>query len=408
MHHSNAHRTFRELQKMKLQYSNRFFNDVYNAHMKIGIDARFFSSQFTGIGRYTYELIKHMAALDTRHQFVVFMNNPQFADFTPPNERWTKVLADTQHYSIKEQTHYARILNKADVDLIHFTHFNAPLLYRKPSIVTIHDLTLTLYPGAKMRSPLRRFAYQQTINSIAHRSKQIIAVSHKTKDDIVHFLRVSPHKISVIYEAASENFIVLPKEYASQKISDCKNQYAITGDYLLYTGVWRSHKNLINLLRAFSLLKNKYAFAGQLVITGKEDPYYPEVRATVASLQLTNAVRFTGLVSEENLVTLFNGALAYVLPSLYEGFGLPILEAFACGIPVACSWSSCLPEIAGEGNALLFDPHDPTDIAKKLSLLVASSELRSTLRERGLIRNKDFSWAKMARETLQLYEHCTL
>lgn len=372
--------------------------------MKIGIDARFYSSAFTGIGRYSYELITHLAEIDLENHYVVFLNNPQYAEFTPPNERWRKVLADTPHYSLKEQFHFKKVIEKENVDLMHFTHFNAPILYRGKSVVTIHDLTLTLYPGAKMRSPLRRFAYHQTISSIARRSKKIIAVSHKTKDDIVHFLKVNPHKIDVIYEASNETFRVLPSEYMAAKSLELKEKYGIEQPYLLYTGVWRDHKNLVNLLRAFSILKNNHGFSGKLVITGKEDPHYPEVKKTAHELVLSNDVIFTGLVPEDHLITLVNGATAYVMPSFYEGFGLPILEAFACGTPVACSRSSCLPEIAGEGNAVFFDPHCPMEIADALQKIITDETLRETLRTRGLNRAQEFSWRKTAQETLAVYQ----
>ena len=371
--------------------------------MKIGIDARFYSSAFTGIGRYSYELIKNLTVLDTENNYVVFLNNPQFDEFICPNERWKKILADTPHYSLREQTHFKKVITKENVDLMHFTHFNAPIFYRGKSVVTIHDLTLTLYPGAKMRSPLRRFAYHQTISSIARRSKKIIAVSNKTKEDIVHFLKVNPNKIDVIYEASNETFRVLPQEYIEQNLPNIKAKYGITTPYLLYTGVWRDHKNLINLLRAFSILKNNHEFSGQLVITGKEDPHYPEVKQTAELFSLADHVKFTGLVPEEDLIALVNGATAYVMPSFYEGFGLPILEAFACGTPVACSRSSCLPEIAGEGNALFFDPHCPMEIAEALKKITTDEELRTTLRTRGLNRAQEFSWQKTAEQTLAVY-----
>lgn len=376
--------------------------------MKIGIDARFYSSQFTGIGRYSFELIKNLAQIDDKNEYVVFLNNPQYDEFTPPNERWSKVLADTPHYSFKEQFKYVKILEAASVDLMHFTHFNAPLMYRKPSIVTIHDLTLSLYPGAKMSNPLRRFAYHRTISSIAHRAKKIIAVSQKTKEDVVHFLRVPAKKIQTIYEAVSDDFYAFSDDEKKSEMSRMQSAYNIKGEYLLYTGVWRNHKNLVNLLRAFSLLKNKHDYQGQLIITGKEDPYYPEVKETVKLFQLQNDVIFTGIVPEKDLVALMNCASVYVMPSLYEGFGLPILEAFACGTPVACSRTSCLPEIAGAGNALLFDPHDPTEIAAYVWKLLSDTSLQNELREKGLVRVKDFSWERMARETLATYQSALL
>ncbi|MBI5413641.1 glycosyltransferase family 4 protein [Candidatus Peregrinibacteria bacterium] len=369
--------------------------------MRIGIDARLYSSAFTGIGRYVYELINHVTKLDTKSEYVIFLNSPSFESFVPPRKGVEKILADAPHYSFKEQWNLCRALWKAKLDLMHFTHFNAPILYRKPSVVTIHDLTINLYPGRKFNNWRSRFGYHLTINSIVNRSRRVIAVSEHTKRDVVKFLKTDPAKIGVIHEGVNPQFHHIANTVI---IENFRNKNGLTKPYILYTGVWRSHKNLVNLIKAFAVLKHKYKFEGWLVITGKEDPWYPEVKQTVAEERLEGEVRFTGLVPDEDLVLLYNAALLYVLPSFYEGFGLPALEAFACGIPVCAAQSSSLPEVCGEGNAVFFNPHDASDMAQKMASVYTDRAKREELVTRGYARLKDFSWDKMAIETLEIYK----
>lgn len=373
--------------------------------MRIGIDARFYTPQFTGIGRYVYELVHGLLKIDKKNEYVVFLNAPYFEEFSPPNARVKKVLADAPHYSLKEQLNFWRTLENEKLDLMHFTHFNAPLLYRRPSIVTIHDLTLTMFPGKKMRSLPRRLAYHLTVSSIVRRARRVIAVSENTKQDLEKFLHTSAAKISVIYEGVNEAFSPITEV----KILDAlRHRYDLTKPYILYTGVWRSHKNLVNLIRAFKILKTRHSFDGHLVLTGKADPWYPEVRETIQSEGLAHDVKLLGLIPEKDLPALYSAATCFAFPSLYEGFGLPILEAFACGTPVCAARSSSLPEVAGEGNALFFDPYDVEDIASQLALLTADTEKSKTLREKlrthGLKRVKDFSWETMCKQTLAEYE----
>ncbi|MBU0981947.1 glycosyltransferase family 4 protein [Patescibacteria group bacterium] len=369
--------------------------------MRIGIDARMYSTEFTGIGRYVFELARNLAKVDKKNEYVLFMNKPEYDAYEPPNKRFSKVLVNAKHYSYAEQIRYPSILRKAKLDLMHFTHFNAPMLYRRPSLVTIHDLTLSFFPGKKMNSGFQRFSYNKVLRSILKHSKKIIAVSENTKMDLEEVAGAFPDKIEVIYEGVNENFG--PRGVKEENEGVLK-KYGITKNYLLYTGVWRGHKNLVNLIKAFSILHQDETFDAQLVITGADDPYYPEIKRTVKELELENNTIFTGLVSEEELVALYQEARVFVFPSLYEGFGLPPLEAMRCGTPVAASKTSCIPEVCGEDNALFFDPYDPTEMADSINKIWINEELRGELRDRGLKWSKKFSWEKMAEKTLSVYE----
>lgn len=369
--------------------------------MRIGIDARMFSSEFTGIGRYVYELVENLANIDKKNSYVIFMNKEEFEKFEPRSKRIEKVLVNAKHYSLAEQIGFWRTLKKANLDLMHFTHFNAPILYKKPSVVTIHDLTLSFYPGKKMNSWYHKLAYNLVLKNAVKNAKKIIAVSENTKADLVEMLKTGPGKVTVIYEGVNENFT--PKENRGEN-EEILKKYGITKDFLLYTGVWRGHKNLVNLIKAFSFLKQEEAgFEAQLVITGNEDPYYPEVKRTVVELGLEHDVIFPGMVPEDELVSLYQSAKLYVFPSLYEGFGLPPLEAMRCGTPVVASKTACIPEICGD-NALFFDPYDITDMANVIRRVWIDESLQKELREYGLRHSLKFSWEKMAEKTLELYE----
>jgi glycosyltransferase involved in cell wall biosynthesis len=370
-----------------------------------------YSSDFTGIGRYVYELTDNLFKIDHKNEYVLFFNEPEYKKFhinehvkTAPGgakPKVEKVLVNAPHYSIKEQTRFLNLLNKAKLDLMHFTHFNAPILYDKPSVVTIHDLTLNFYPGKKMASPLHRAAYHLTLKSAVKKARKVITVSQNTKKDLQILLKTPSSKIEVIYEGVHEKFKPL---HDAAIVKEVKDKYRLDKPYLLYTGVWRSHKNLPNLIRAFHIIKTDYGFDGYLVITGRKDPLYAhEIVNETVSLKLDAEVIFTGLVKEDDLVPLYNGALAYVFPSLYEGFGLSPLEAMQCGIPVVASSGSCIPEVCGAGNAVYFDPNSPEDMAEKIFSVVSDGALREKLVANGLKHVQKFSWERMARETLDLY-----
>ena len=397
--------------------------------MRIGIDCRMFKSSFTGIGRYTFELVKNLEKLSAqtsaniqvsadaptkaetivnvnnlaaKNEYVLFLNEPEFSNFEPTATNFTKVLVDAPHYSLKEQTKFLKILNEQNLDLMHFTHFNAPIRYRKPFIVTIHDLTHTLFPGRKMTSLPYRLAYRAVVKNAVRKAKIVIAVSNNTKEDLIKILKVPEEKIKVIYEGANEEFRQLTDAEKETSAKILNEKYGIAQPFFLYTGVHRYHKNLTRLIKAFKFISNKYPDL-KLVITGKPDPLYPEAEQEVADQNLEEKVVFTGLITENELIALYNLAEIYIFPSLYEGFGLPILEAFACGAPVCASNISSIPEVAGKDNAIFFNPYEEKDIAEKTLSIFENSARRNKLIQNGLIRIKNFSWKKMAKEILEVY-----
>ena len=370
--------------------------------MKIGIDCRLFSSTFTGIGRYTHELVDHYIdlnnKLDKPHQLVLFFNKPEFKKFKAV-ENVKKVLVDAKHYSFAEQTKFLFKLNKEKLDTVHFPHFNVPIFYRRPYVVTIHDLTLNFFPGQKMTKFYHRFAYNLTIKNATRRAKKIIAISKNTKNDLIEILNIDPKKIEIVYNGIDERFKLIQDASIFKKTL---KKYKISKQFLLYTGVWRNHKNLPRLLKAFKMLKEEKNLDLQLVITGKEDPHYPEVKKTVKKLDLTEDIIFPGLVDDEELIHLYNAAFIFVFPSLYEGFGLPPLESMRCGTPVAASNISSIPEVCGEENAVYFDPYSATDIAEKIYSLYIDTAKQAELVEKGIKHSAKLSWTTTAEQTFKL------
>lgn len=368
---------------------------------RIGIDARLFgTAQAAGIGQYTEELIRNLLKNDPLSQYYIFLSPKSWAGFPIYAPNLTKFQVRFPHYSFAEQLRYPAVLQKADLDLIHYTNFNSPVWWRKvPSVVTIMDLTLWWFSGRTQKGWWRRLAYRWVIKKACQNAQHIIAISEATKKDIVDMLRIDPEKISVVYLAVADRY--KPTSDSSQ-VAEIKRKFNISKPYFLYVGQWRQHKNVARLIRAFHLLRRRYNLDYQLVLAGKVDRQCPEVLATINQLNLQAEVILTGYVPDADLPLLYNGADAFVFPSLYEGFGLPPLEAMACGAPVVASRASCMPEILGEA-AQYFDPLSVEDMAKAMVEIAKNYALRQTLRTLGFKQVKKYSFSQMAQQTLAIY-----
>ncbi len=370
--------------------------------MKIGIDARFFGPVGKGLGRYTQRLIEHLEKIPSTHEFVIFLRKENFDLYQPSSSRFHKVLADFPWYSWAEQIRFPPLLRKEDIKLMHFPHFNVPILTPCPFVVTIHDLILFRYPTKRASTlnagvyRLKYAAYRFVIRLAAWRARRIIAVSEYTKLDIIKSLGVPENKVAVTYEASDP----VPAKEHDTRITADKN---ITKPYFLYVGNAYPHKNLERLLEVFKKLRSE-GFEAQLVLVGKMDYFYERLRNEAKRLGLLekeDAV-FYGFATDAELANLYRGAKAYVFPSLLEGFGLPPLEAMRYGTPVAAADSSCLPEVLGNA-ALYFSPEDPLSMAEAMKRVYADETLRAALKERGIARAGVYTWNECAEQTYQTY-----
>jgi glycosyltransferase involved in cell wall biosynthesis len=370
--------------------------------MRIGIDARFFGSACKGLGRYTEKLIQNLEKIDTQNQYFIFLSREGFAEYQPQGKNFQKVLADYPWYSLTEQLKMPGLLNKYKLDLVHFPHFNVPLGYRKKFIVTIHDLILLHFPtlrGTTLDPLLYRFKflmYKIVIDFALKHSEKIIAVSNFTKKDILNNYSIAPQKIAVTYEACDDF-----RDFSKDRENKILEKYAIIKPYLLYVGNAYPHKNLEKLVLVFRELKKERADIN-LVLVGKEDYFFQELKANIAEKKQGAGIFFTGFVSDDELDIFYKNALVYVFPSLYEGFGLPPLEAMARGVPVVSSDHPCMREILGT-SAEYFDVGKEKDMAQKIREIIDNSELRKTLIQKGYAQIKKYSWWIMAKKTSELY-----
>jgi glycosyltransferase involved in cell wall biosynthesis len=373
--------------------------------MRIGIDARFFGIRQKGLGRYTQKLIEKLEKIAPQDgcEYFVFLKKENFAEYQPQKTNFKKVLADYHWYTLAEQLFFPWMLYRYKLDLVHFPHFNVPIFYGKKFIVTIHDLTLLHFPTVK-NSTLNPFfyrvkflAYRLVIWLAILRAKWIITISKFTRDDIVsHYGSESAKKISVTYEAC-EDYCLL----GAEKAGDVLRKYAIIKPYLIYVGNAYPHKNLERLVFAFARVAKEEKNL-QLVFVGKDDYFYQRLRELVLANEIANVV-FLSDVDDCDLDSLFRYALANVFPSLYEGFGLPPLEAMSKGVPVISSNHPCMREVLGE-SAYFFDGKDVNALAEALKKLIHDADLRRELIEKGFAQVKKYSWKKMAQETLEIYE----
>ena len=336
--------------------------------MKIGIDARFYGPTGKGLGRYTQKLVDNLEQIDRENEYFVFLRTDNFDEYRPRHDNFHKVLADYRWYTFAEQIRMPILLNKYALDLVHFPHFNVPLLYRKKFVVTIHDLILIHFPTLRgtTLNPLfyrvKFLAYKWAIGSAIRRSKKIIAVSDFTRSDILSHYAVSPEKIARTYEACDDFCRLSDADEPAvlKKYGLPVDDYAIIKPYLLYVGNPYPHKNLERLIRAFSLLQkdNEGLF---LVLVGKDDFFYQRLKMLVKRENINNVI-FAGHVTDEDLDIIYKKAKLYVFPSLYEGFGIPPLEAMAKGVPVASSDHPCMQEVLGD-SAFYFDARAEKNIA---------------------------------------------
>jgi glycosyltransferase involved in cell wall biosynthesis len=373
--------------------------------MHIGIDAsRIATAARTGTEHYSYELLGALARRDRRNRFTLYCNRPpatlpplgpNFALRPIPLPRlWTHARLSAEILARPPDTLFVPA---------HVLPLGTPLA-RTRAVVTIHDLGYLRFPEAHTRAQ-NLYLRLSTVWS-ARVARRVIAVSAATRDDLVRLARVPPEKITVVHHGLARRFtegMTGDQAIAEGREADARALVGSDAPYFLYVGTVQPRKNLARLIEAFALLAPSGSGGGDplLVIAGKRGWLSEGIERRAAELGVAEQVRFTGYVPNEALPGLMAGALAFVFPSLYEGFGLPVLEAMAAGAPVLTSNSSSLPEVAGDA-ALLVDPLDTAAIAEGLRRLAHDPDLRAELRLRGARRAAEFTWERCADETLRV------
>ena len=365
---------------------------------RIVINATFSLEKPTGLGVYTYELVRELLKLESRFDFTVYTSSRNLKNLYP--ERVTLAPSFTSpgmgfwgHLLrlVWQQSVLPFKVRKERPSLFYSTVPEGLLGLRQKQIITVHDLLPVKYPAS---CPKMSYYFHYSLPTLLNNSKAIICVSENTKKDLMARHPVEGKPVYVIYEGFDRT-----RFYPREK-GGVRKWFGFT-DYLLYVGDMRPYKNLENNLAAFARLNLRgYKF----VIGGKKDPrFYPKVEKKARDLGIRDRVIFLDYVSQEHLPHLYSEAAAFVFPSLYEGFGLPPLEAMACGCPVVVSHAASLPEVCGDG-AYYVDPYDVESIAEGVHRVLKDELLRSTLIGKGFERTKLFSWEKAAKEHLKVFE----
>ncbi len=369
--------------------------------MRIGIDARLYSPRFGGIGRYVQELIDHLARIDQDNEYILFFNEEDYSQYLAPNARFSKRRVTAKKNTLQEQTLFVKDLNREQLDMMHFTNFDVPVLYKKPCIVTIHDLSLIKYPNTN-QGFLQRMQQNMMLNNIMANARRLITVSQVIKEEAIKLVGAPVDRIRIINEAVSEQFQT--ESFDKKLLESLKIRLGIEKPYVLTVSFWHKQSNLINLVKAYNLFRNRYNTDNQLIIVGKPNEQEDSVRQVITELGLGNHVILTGFVDDRDLPLIYKGAQMYIHPALDEGFGMSVLEAMASNVPVACANAGALAEICGADNAIFFEPQDTTNIAEAFHHVFDDEHVASALKKKGLEQAKKYSWQDTAEKTLALYK----
>jgi glycosyltransferase involved in cell wall biosynthesis len=371
--------------------------------MHIGLNAQLLSSarsdRAAGISWYIHNLLQRLPSARHQHRYTVFLGDREAAQSLRDLETRVTSLPTARPAAriFWEQVLQPMQLVREGVDLLHSLAFVQPIFLTCPGVVTIYDLSFILFP--ERLHPLRRLYLRWGTRRSAREARRIIAISHSTKQDIVRLLGVAETKVDVVSCGVDEDFQPIEDP---QLLDDFRLKRRLPQRIILFVGTIEPRKNLVTLLKAYALLGQKSQLP-PLVIGGPKGWHHQEVFAAVEELDLRESVMFPGYISRQELPLWYNAADCLVYPSLYEGFGLPPLEAMACGTPVITSNASSLLEVVGDAG-MLVSPSSVEEIANAMHRVLTDDDLRTQMSEKGLSRSRDFSWRRAAELTVEVYE----
>ena len=376
--------------------------------MKIGIDINPLMSariEKTGIENYMSNLVEHLASVDDKNQYILFgygwrghAGRVKRIKFSLPQKfslKIKRVPVRLIRFLYSQNISLEFLFGKIDI----FHILGPDVFYFKwgKKVITVYDLTFELFPQWHIKETL---IWGERIYRLVCEADRIIAISENTKKDLIKLYKILPEKIKVIHLAADEIYRPIND---SNALASSLQKYDLPNKFILFVGTLEPRKNLNRLIQAYRMLKERGGLEHKLVIVGRKGWLYEEIFKIVKNLGLSREIIFTGYVPEEVLVLLYNISDLFVYPSLYEGFGLPPLEAMSCGTPVITSNISSLPEVVGDA-AILVNPYNVEEIAEAIERVLSDEKLQQRLRRKGLERAKFFSWEKTAKETIKVYE----
>jgi glycosyltransferase involved in cell wall biosynthesis len=363
--------------------------------MRVAIDTR--KIHDFGIGTYIRNLLRQLARIDRETEYVLLCREPDLGIAAQLGPNFRSVREPSPNYSLREQIHVPWVLRRERPDVYHAPHYVLPPAVRCRSVVTIHDCIHLMFPQYLPNRAAYAYA-RASMWAAARRSDRILTVSEASKRDILSLFNVKPEKIVVVYNAIDEHFSTTPSE---EHVARIRERYQLDHKFVLYVGNIKPHKNLVRLIEAFSQLRRTHDDL-KLLIIGDEISRLPALRRAVHRHKLHKYVRFLGYLKDDTLTVLYRLASVFVFPSLYEGFGLPPLEAMASGTPVVTSNVSSLPEVTGDA-AVLVDPYDVDSIGDGMRRVLDDRQLADDLRSKGLKRAREFSWERSVEKTQRVY-----
>jgi glycosyltransferase involved in cell wall biosynthesis len=374
--------------------------------MRIGIDATGLYGQRTGIENYILNIATGLLAIDTRNEYVVYCRKDVPKSLEAAGTRAQTRRLRVGNRKLYQQTALPTLIGLDRIDAMFYPGNSMALLTPCKAVFTVHDLMPLIVPQYLPKYHANNFLswisgnyWKLTLQLGCKKADRIVAVSHKTGFDLATTLSVPAEKITIVHEGVAPNFRPIDD---ADIIGRFRDRYDLKDPFILCLGT-ATCKNLSGSILAFEILKVAGHAALQLVIVGSEQRILADTLELAKRSAFRNQIRFTGYFPDADLALLFNAADLLLFPSFYEGFGLPLLEAFACGLPVVTSNVSVLPEVAGDA-ALLVNPHDPNAIARGASALLGDADLRKRLVDKGLQRSREFTWERAARQTLQVLE----
>ncbi|MFN2214366.1 MAG: glycosyltransferase family 4 protein [Anaerolineales bacterium] len=369
--------------------------------MRIGIDATALPPQPVGAGNYIIQLIRALVKANFDHQLVIYtqQHSPDLINLPADAEVEWRIVSDmTPGFRLVwEQTSFPGLIRRDKVNLLHSLHYTKPLRLQCASVVTFHDMTFFLYPQLHTRA--RRLFFPPMMKLSAKQADEIVTVSESTRRDVIRLLGVDPDKVSATQLGVDASFRVIDDLQAKKVIV---TKYDLPEEFILYLGTIEPRKNLPLLMRAYRLLVDSGTRL-KLILVGKYGWMYQEVFNLVSELNLEDMVRFTGYIPQDELPLVYNLASLFVYPTIYEGFGIPVLEAMACGVPVISSDIASLPEIVGEAG-ILVPAGDLGAYFSAMKLVTDDQDLRGKLIDQGKLRASEFSWERTAQLTQQVYQ----
>jgi glycosyltransferase involved in cell wall biosynthesis len=363
---------------------------------RLGIDARKLADY--GIGSYLQGLLGEFARIDPPGGMVVFVGRENRNLLPELPESWRLVEVDAAGYSVREQGALLVAAMRAGVDVLHVPHYVLPWLLPRRMVVTVHDIIHVLFPEFLPSS--LGFAYARlSIRAAVRRARRVVAVSRTTADDLKRLFGASEERIRVIPHGVHEEFLAPGDPERDEAL---RQDLDVRAPYLLHVGNHKPHKNAEGLLKVYQLLTHDgHGSLPQLLMVGGF-PAGGELARRAEGMGLAGRVRCLGHVERTQLAALFRGASVFIYPTLYEGFGLPVLEAMACGVPVVAGDIAAVREVAGDA-VLRVNPRDVVELAGTVRRVLAHGELRGELRQRGLARAQAFPWRRAAEATLAVY-----